>query len=54
MAAEAWKQVKTMLGEFGATPGSRNGVSVLLNQEEDEFDEFMRTHSLNKNTWLDL
>jgi P27 family predicted phage terminase small subunit len=41
MMNEAWKQVRSMLAEFGLTPSSRSKVSAMGENEEDPFDKFM-------------
>jgi P27 family predicted phage terminase small subunit len=39
---DAWKRAKSMLTEFGLTPSSRTGVSVVQKTEADPLDKLLK------------
>jgi P27 family predicted phage terminase small subunit len=42
IAAQAMKQMKTFLTEFGMTPSSRSRVTVVAEPEADPYEEFLK------------
>lgn len=42
MKADAWKRIRTMLGEFGMTPSSRTKVTINKPAEDDPLDVFLK------------